>query len=71
LTRRVSAGNARAFRLLADLPLAMTGHVVFTAINPVTPATTSVTIVREVIRGLIGLDPEIDISPMRGDGSRP
>jgi len=34
----------------------MTAHVVFTAIDPVTPATTSVTIVREVIRGLIGFD---------------
>jgi beta-N-acetylhexosaminidase len=46
----------RAFRPLAGLPLAMTAHVVFTALDPVTPATTSVTIVREVIRGLIGFD---------------
>ena len=34
----------------------MTAHVVFTAIDPVTPATTSVTMVREVIRGAIGFD---------------
>ena len=34
----------------------MTAHVVFTAIDPVAPATTSVTMVREVIRGFIGFD---------------
>jgi beta-N-acetylhexosaminidase len=43
-----------AFRPLAALPLAMTAHVVFTAIDPVAPATISATIVREVIRGSIG-----------------
>jgi beta-N-acetylhexosaminidase len=45
-----------AFRPLAKLPLGMTAHVVFTAIDPVAPATTSVTMVREVIRGHIGFD---------------
>jgi len=43
-----------AFRPLADLPLGMTAHVVFTAIDKARPATTSVTIVHEVIRGFIG-----------------
>jgi beta-N-acetylhexosaminidase len=43
-----------AFRPLAGLPLGMTAHVVFSAIDPVTPATTSVKMVREVIRGFIG-----------------
>ena len=43
-----------AFRPLAGLPMGMTAHVVFSAIDPVQPATTSVTMVREVIRGLIG-----------------
>jgi beta-N-acetylhexosaminidase len=43
-----------AFRPLAGLPLGMTAHVVFTAIDPVAPATTSVTMVGEVIRGFIG-----------------
>src|SRR5205823_5313145 len=43
-----------AFRPLAGLPLGMTAHVVFSAIDPVTPATTSVTIVQQVIRGSIG-----------------
>jgi beta-N-acetylhexosaminidase len=45
-----------AFRPLAKLALGMTAHVVFTAIDPVAPATTSVTMVREVIRGFIGFD---------------
>ena len=45
-----------AFRPLAKLPLGMTAHVVFTAIDPVAPATTSVTMVQQVIRGHIGFD---------------
>ena len=43
-----------AFQPLADLPMAMTAHVVFSAIDPVQPATTSATIIRRVIRGVIG-----------------
>ncbi|HZP75220.1 MAG TPA: beta-N-acetylhexosaminidase [Pseudolabrys sp.] len=43
-----------AFRPLANLPLGMTAHVVFSAIDPVAPATTSATMVREVIRRGIG-----------------
>jgi beta-N-acetylhexosaminidase len=45
-----------AFRPLSGLPMGMTAHVVFAAIDPVAPATTSVTMVREVIRGTIGFD---------------
>jgi beta-N-acetylhexosaminidase len=43
-----------AFRSLADLPMAMTAHVVFSALDPVHPATTSATIIERVIRGVIG-----------------
>jgi beta-N-acetylhexosaminidase len=43
-----------AFRPLADLPMAMTAHVVFSALDPVHPATTSATIIEQVIRGAIG-----------------
>jgi beta-N-acetylhexosaminidase len=43
-----------AFRPLRDLPMAMTAHVVFSALDPVHPATTSATIIGEVIRDLIG-----------------
>ncbi len=45
-----------AFRPLADLPLGMTAHVVFSAIDPVRPATTSATMIGEVIRTFIGFD---------------
>ncbi len=43
-----------AFKPLANLPMAMTAHVVFSAFDPAHPATTSATIVQQVIRGLIG-----------------
>jgi beta-N-acetylhexosaminidase len=52
----LEATDFAAFRPLAKLTLGMTAHVVFTAIDPVAPATTSVTMVREVIRGFIGFD---------------
>jgi beta-N-acetylhexosaminidase len=42
------------FRRLNDLPMAMTAHVVFSALDAAQPATTSVTMIREVIRGTIG-----------------
>ncbi len=42
------------FKALADLPMAMTAHVVFSALDPVQPATTSATIIQRVIRGSIG-----------------
>jgi beta-N-acetylhexosaminidase len=43
-----------AFQPLADLPMAMTAHVVFSALDPAQPATTSATIITQVIRGVIG-----------------
>jgi beta-N-acetylhexosaminidase len=43
-----------AFQPLADLPMAMTAHVVFSALDPAQPATTSATIIQQVIRGVIG-----------------
>jgi beta-N-acetylhexosaminidase len=50
----LEATDFAAFRPLAALPLAMTAHVVFTAIDPIAPATVSPIIVREVIRDSIG-----------------
>jgi beta-N-acetylhexosaminidase len=52
----LEATDFAAFRPLADLPLAMTAHVVFSALDPVYPATTSATIIRDVIRGSIGFE---------------
>src|SRR4030088_118574 len=43
-----------AFQPLADLPMAMTAHVVVSALDPAHPATTSATIIEQVIRGVIG-----------------
>ena len=50
----LDATDFAAFRPLSELPLGMTAHVVFSAIDPVAPATTSVTMVSQVIRGFIG-----------------
>ena len=50
----LEATDFAAFRPLTALPMAMTAHVVFTAIDPIAPATTSAAIVRDVIRGWIG-----------------
>ncbi|HET6221865.1 MAG TPA: beta-N-acetylhexosaminidase, partial [Dongiaceae bacterium] len=44
------------FKLLADLPWAMTGHLLFDAIDPAAAITVSARGVREVIRGHIGFD---------------
>jgi beta-N-acetylhexosaminidase len=43
-----------AFRPLRDLPMAMTAHVVFSALDSAQPATTSATIIEQVIRDHIG-----------------
>jgi beta-N-acetylhexosaminidase len=50
----LEATDFAAFRPLADLPMAMTAHVVFSAFDPAHPATTSATMIEQVIRGLIG-----------------
>jgi beta-N-acetylhexosaminidase len=50
------AHDFRPFRHLADMPLAMTAHVVFTALDSRHPATVSRRIVREIMRGEIGFD---------------
>lgn len=44
------------FRALADMPLAMTAHIVYTAIDDQQPATLSRRVIDEVIRSGIGFD---------------
>lgn len=44
------------FRALSDLPLAMTAHVIYEAVDPARPATISPIVVNEVIRRHIGFD---------------
>ena len=45
-----------AFRRLNDLPIGMTAHVVYAAVDAKRPATFSPTLIDEVIRGSIGFD---------------
>jgi beta-N-acetylhexosaminidase len=52
----LEATDFAAFRPLKNLPLGMTAHVVFTALDPVLPATTSATMIGQVIRRFIGFD---------------
>jgi beta-N-acetylhexosaminidase len=44
------------FKALNHLPMAMTAHVVYSAVDPDNPATTSAKLVNELIRGEIGFD---------------
>jgi beta-N-acetylhexosaminidase len=52
----LEARDFAPFRVLADMPLAMTAHVVYTAIDPDEPATTSRKVMRQIVRGSIGYD---------------
>jgi len=52
----LEATDFEPFRLLADLPLGMTAHVIYSAIDPDRPATTSKRVIDEIIRGHIGFD---------------
>lgn len=60
------------FRALSDMPWAMTAHVVYTAIDPAAPATTSSRVVAEVIREDIGftgllLSDDLSMQALSGD----
>ena len=44
------------FRKLADLPLAMTAHIVYEDVDPDHCATYSAKVIRDVVRGEIGFD---------------
>ncbi len=48
--------DAAPFKALRDLPMAMTAHIVYRALDPDRPATTSSAVITEVIRGEIGFD---------------
>lgn len=52
----LSATDFVTFRSLNQCPMAMTAHVVYEAIDPQRPATTSPKVIRDVIRGEIGFD---------------
>jgi beta-N-acetylhexosaminidase len=52
----LAAEDFAPFKALRHLPIAMTAHVVYTAIDAERPATTSRKVVETVIRGAIGFD---------------
>ena len=52
----LDARDFAPFRVLSDMPMAMTAHVIYSAIDGKRPATTSKTALRKVIRGAIGYD---------------
>jgi beta-N-acetylhexosaminidase len=54
--RELSAHDFVTFRSLNQAPMAMTAHVVFEAIDPRRPATTSPKVIRSIIRGEIAFD---------------
>lgn len=60
------------FRALNDMPMAMTGHLVFTAIDPHNPATTSKIVISQIIRKYIGFDgllmsDDVSMNALSGD----
>jgi beta-N-acetylhexosaminidase len=52
--RTLETSDFAAFVPLAGAPFGMTAHVVFTALDPRLPATTSTVMITQVIRGFIG-----------------
>jgi beta-N-acetylhexosaminidase len=68
----LEASDFAAFRALADMPWAMTAHVLYTAIDPDRPATTSRRIIADVIRSYIGfkgvlISDDISMQALEGD----
>ena len=52
----LESSDFASFRKLRDAPIAMTGHLVFTSIDPDRPATLSPIVISDIIRGHIGFD---------------
>jgi beta-N-acetylhexosaminidase len=68
----LEASDFVPFAALADMPMAMTGHVVYSAIDCDLPATTSPTVIRSIIRQRIGFDgllmsDDISMGALSGD----
>ncbi|MGD0185783.1 MAG: beta-N-acetylhexosaminidase [Roseiarcus sp.] len=52
----LAARDFSPFAALRDAPMAMSAHVVYSAIDAAAPATTSPVVVKEIVRGEIGFD---------------
>ncbi|HTR13253.1 MAG TPA: beta-N-acetylhexosaminidase [Roseiarcus sp.] len=55
-SRRELGRDFAPFKALRDLPMAMSAHLVYAAVDAERPATTSPIVVREIMRGEIGFD---------------
>ncbi len=68
----LEAHDFAPFVALRDLPMGMTGHLIFTAIDPERPATTSPIVIREIIRDYMKFDgllmsDDISMNALSGD----
>ena len=71
----LDARDFAPFRGLSDMPMAMTAHVIYAAVDARRPATTSRRVMREVIRGAIGFDglvmsDDLSMKALSGDFAR-
>ena len=71
----LEATDFRPFRALADMPLAMSAHVVYAALDPERPATQSRHVIETIIRESIGFDgllmsDDISMKALRGSYRR-
>lgn len=69
---RLAATDFAPFVALADLPAAMTSHIVYSAIDDSRPATTSAVVIRDIIRKRIGFDgllmsDDVSMNALSGD----
>jgi len=68
----LAASDFAPFTALADLPMAMTSHVVYSAIDAKNPATTSAILIRDIIRERIGftgllMSDDVSMNALSGD----
>lgn len=54
--QELDAWDFAPFKMLSDMPMAMTAHVVYSAVDAKRPATTSKKAMRQVVRGAIGFN---------------
>jgi beta-N-acetylhexosaminidase len=70
----LDARDFAPFRVLSDMPMAMTAHVIYSAVDRKRPATTSKKVMRKVVRGAIGFDglvmsDDLSMKALNGDFS--
>ena len=68
----LDARDFAPFKALSDMPMAMTAHVIYAAIDRKRPATTSRKVLRKAVRGTIGFDgllmsDDLSMKALRGD----